>query len=326
MSNEQYLFSIVIPHYNETERDLMPLLSSINNQLGIDKSQIEVVIVNDAGYKLDMEFLKLFDMKIVLINQSENKGPGVTRQVGLQNARGKYVMFCDADDVLQNVGVLGLFNAEFKKTGADYLSSSWLEERKINGMLVYSNHNIENTWMHGKCFERAFLMDNNIRFDDTLRVHEDTYFLSIARAMAKNARYIPVTTYVWRWHDESITRRNDGIYHYKEYPEFIQACLKANDEIQERLGDEALAYKIVQFIIYNYFIFLDERWHEEDKEQYYQASINVFKSRMKPYWYIWDNADDQFISYVYSEERNKNYLGIEPFNIHNWVKEIRGIE
>jgi glycosyltransferase involved in cell wall biosynthesis len=40
------------------------------------------------------------DLRIRIFNQ-ENKGPGPARNVALDNVRGKYILFCDADDTLE---------------------------------------------------------------------------------------------------------------------------------------------------------------------------------------------------------------------------------
>jgi glycosyltransferase involved in cell wall biosynthesis len=40
------------------------------------------------------------DLRIRIFNQ-ENKGPGPARNVALDNIRGKYILFCDADDTLE---------------------------------------------------------------------------------------------------------------------------------------------------------------------------------------------------------------------------------
>jgi len=97
--------SIVIPYYQETEEKVFPLLSSINNQVGIDFEKIEVILANDAGeMKVSNSFLDLFsNFKTIVVHCVENGGPGLARQKGLDHATGEYVIFCDADDVLQNV-------------------------------------------------------------------------------------------------------------------------------------------------------------------------------------------------------------------------------
>ena len=51
--------SIIIPRYKETEKEIFPLLSSINGQVGMDFSDIEVIIATDGkeNPELDQGFL-----------------------------------------------------------------------------------------------------------------------------------------------------------------------------------------------------------------------------------------------------------------------------
>ena len=67
--------SIVIPRFQEAERDIFPLLASISGQVGVDFSDIETVISNDGGSTpLDENFLGLFDMEIRQVFLENNGG------------------------------------------------------------------------------------------------------------------------------------------------------------------------------------------------------------------------------------------------------------
>ena len=43
------LLSIVVPFYEEKEKEIFPLLSSINSQIGINFDLVEVIVVNDGN-------------------------------------------------------------------------------------------------------------------------------------------------------------------------------------------------------------------------------------------------------------------------------------
>lgn len=315
--------SIIIPHYKENEKEMFPLLSSIQNQVGVDlKHDVEVIISTDGGgTPVDLDFLSLFwNLNVKLVILDENKGPGVTRQHGLDHAIGQYVMFCDADDCLHNVGVLhALFN-ELDKLAPDFLTSSWIEEIIQNETATYLLHEIDNTWMFGKVFRREFLVQNNIRFHDELRVHEDSYFLSIVSDLVEKKYHLPATTYVWRMNFNSITRINDGVYRYSQMPEFIRACMLASEQV-EKLAPQKMQWKIVQFILYNYFSYHMPDWQEQD--EFRCKAEEAFVKYIKPYWHYWSNSDQGYINNVYNEERQRTFRGcIENETVWDWIKRL----
>lgn len=319
--------SIVIPHYSEEEKDIFPLLSSISGQVGVDFDSIETIVVSDGGAKeLHPDFLDIFKMKVDNISLDENVGPGLARQAGLDAAKGTYVMFCDADDTLHNVGVLGALMEEANSNVPDILSSDWLEEMMVSSnppTYNYFKHSIENTWMHGKLLRRKFLEKNNIRFHKDLRVHEDSYFLSIASSFSQRSLHLPIVTYVWKYGPESITRRENGIYTYSSFPTFIEACCMAHEEIKS-VSKEQMEYRILQFIMYVYFTLNRPEWWTNEYYQYLLESQEMFRKRMAPFWSWWNNASSDSISRIYNQERNKIFNGmIEREILADWIRSMK---
>ena len=317
--------SIIIPRYKETEREIFPLLSGISGQVGIDYSDLEVIIASDGGGpgRLDADFLSLFGLDIRQIFLETNRGPGVVRQAGLEAARGEYVMFCDADDTLHNVGVLGALMQETEKSASDILTSAWLEEiQDVNGNCRYITHEMENTWMHGKLLRRQFLLQNNIRFHEELRVHEDSYFLSIAAAVAERRNHLPIISYVWKYHPNSITRRDGAVYTYESIPAFINACSMAHSEIEKRTPAQ-MEQKIVQFTLYNYFCLHQPGWLAPEHAAYLEAAEKAFALHMEPFWHYWKNAPQQVLADVYNQERTRSFAGcMETETVFGWLKRI----
>lgn len=87
--------SIIIPHYNSPD-DLKKLLCSIPVQ-----DDIQVIVVDDRSTdeKYDVvEFQTLFPHVLFLNNDRENKGAGTARNIGLEHATGKWLLFADSDD------------------------------------------------------------------------------------------------------------------------------------------------------------------------------------------------------------------------------------
>jgi len=316
--------SIIIPHYDEAERDMFPLLSSISGQVGIDFSDLEVIIANDGGaYQLDGDFFSLFNMEIRQVCLADNGGPGVARQAGIFAANGEYVMFCDADDTLHSVGVVGALIQEARKNAPDILTTSWLEELlNPDGAYTYKPHDNDATWMHGKLLRRMFLVKNDIRFHPDLRVHEDSYFLCIATALAERGSTMPFTSYVWKYRPDSITRRDGAVYTYASIPTFIKACTMAHAEVEKR-NPALMAYKILQFTLYNYFTFHRPDWLASEHKQYLEAAEAAFAEHIKPFWHYWQDAEAQTIAEVYNQERARSFGGcVENETVEAWIARI----
>ena len=90
------VISIIVPVYN-AENYLYKCITSLISQTYQD---IEIICVDDGSKDNSIEILRNFsklDYRIKVISQA-NKGPATARNVGLENATGDYVMFCDADD------------------------------------------------------------------------------------------------------------------------------------------------------------------------------------------------------------------------------------
>lgn len=93
------LISIIIPVYN-VEKYIDRCLSSVINQI---YKNIEIIVVNDGSTDNSENICKKYaeeDKRIVLTNQS-NKGLSAARNAGLEAAKGKYVMFVDSDDYVE---------------------------------------------------------------------------------------------------------------------------------------------------------------------------------------------------------------------------------
>jgi len=72
---------IIIPQYKESEEMIKPLLTSIENQVGVKNTAFQVTIVNDhTDHKLSEAFLKSFNYPIQYLETPENGGAGMARQ------------------------------------------------------------------------------------------------------------------------------------------------------------------------------------------------------------------------------------------------------
>lgn len=269
------VLSIVIPQYKEGDKVVKRLLSSIDYQLNVNWDEVEVLVVNDGSdVKISKSVFENLDnvKHIEYIELPKNVGPGLCRQAGLDKAQGEYVTFCDADDIYQNYGTLSLYLQEIRQRHPDILQTKWIEEieqsivnesGETSTALAYITHDFETTWMHGKCFRKQFLTDNNIRFSDKLLYHEDSYFLSTAFEITDKVSKLNYVTYVWTFDKGSITRRNNAAYSYESIPEFIRAIRYSLDWLKDKTP-EKVPTKIVQLILYIYYMMqTNKQWGQK---------------------------------------------------------------
>ena len=91
--------SIIVPVYN-VDKYIRNTLESILKQ---DYQNKEIIIIDDGSTDKSLEICNniLYERKNVKIIHQNNLGVSVARNKGLENATGDYIMFVDADDILE---------------------------------------------------------------------------------------------------------------------------------------------------------------------------------------------------------------------------------
>ncbi|WP_412989116.1 glycosyltransferase family 2 protein [Pediococcus siamensis] len=211
----QKTVSIIIPFHNESVYTVFNVLSSINNQIGINFEKVEVILVNDGGPELpngEATFKLLKNLDLTYLRSSEGHGPGPARQLGMDHAHGQYFMFMDADDQFHIDGaLLDFFNAA-AEADYDVIAGKYIEQAKdINTHALYYvfHNNNENYSFVSKWFNRNLIDRYHIRWADDLRVFEDTYFVGLAMELATKVKKMDAVSYTWLFNSHS-TGRSTG--------------------------------------------------------------------------------------------------------------------
>lgn len=148
------LISVIIPIYN-AEKYLKTCLESILEQT---HKNLEIICINDGSTDGSLQILTeyaLKDSRIKSINQ-KNHGASASRNVGLDNATGDYIMFVDADDYIEkNTCELAVQTA--KQHDTDLVFWSYVRE--------YENDSKEKhfLWNDGEIFENEIVKTSLLR-------------------------------------------------------------------------------------------------------------------------------------------------------------------
>lgn len=177
----QIKVSVIIPVYN-TEKYLVKCLVSVLNQ---SLREIEIICINDCSTDNSDEIINKFqkqDSRIIYKKNNNNKGLSISRNIGIECARGKYIFFLDSDDYIKentleelyykayeyNLDILYFgFNEiqingeKVKRKGEDFFPDI------IEGKDFFCNSMEKNNSYLMSCtaiYDRNFIKKNNIRF------------------------------------------------------------------------------------------------------------------------------------------------------------------
>ena len=193
---ERFL-DIIIPEYNCKEEYMERLLQSISYQANVDLSEIGIIIVNDnSSNKLSNElFDKYQNLNIEYLIKDINEGQGLTRQYGLDNSKAEYVTFLDQDDILHGPSALSIVIENLKLYKMDMLYTDYIRYNPYDDTIKIMTYE-DLLCLHGVFFKRNTLVEGNYRFNNKIRMYEDTYFMQIAAKTLK-PKYLNIPTYVW---------------------------------------------------------------------------------------------------------------------------------
>ncbi|MFH0264237.1 glycosyltransferase family A protein [Vibrio rumoiensis] len=195
----EIIFTIVIPHYNNIS-GLKRLFDSIP-----DSSFIEVILVDDRSTKIKLDDVihsQSFVNFKFFSNEEKNKGAGSCRNIGLNHASGKYILFADSDDFFLQDAFTSLveiikykpdYDIYFLKPTSLSLITGLDSDRHIYYCKLVDDYletgsdeirfNFHVPW--SKVYLKEFLLVNSITFDEVI-ASNDVMFSLKSGHLAKN--------------------------------------------------------------------------------------------------------------------------------------------
>lgn len=115
------LVSIIIPVYNGEEYLEQTILSAINQTY----RNIEIIIIDDGSTDNSANIAKKYINCYCKFFSQQNKGVSAARNTGLKHAKGTYIQFLDADDLIAVTKIEEQINAANKEFPA-FICSNWV--------------------------------------------------------------------------------------------------------------------------------------------------------------------------------------------------------
>ncbi len=223
MSDVTPKVSVIIATYSPRE-GLDRVISSLDAQ-SMPQEEFEAIFVDDGSPDDTHQRLQRLAQTRpnMHVHRIENSGwPSRPRNIGIEAARGEYLVFMDHDDSLYPDGLRSAY--EFAKANNSDVVSP--KESKTNDswwwMSFPTDHNIADVRQHRgiknlmpmvphKMYSRKLLIDNRIRFPEGSRVLWEDAFMNVdAYAHADRVSVLADSPfYIWQVHDSNTTQTFD---------------------------------------------------------------------------------------------------------------------
>lgn len=318
------LITIGVAVYNIDKESLTECIESIvSNRSG----SFEIIIVNDCSTNGCDAVCKKYasaDSRIEYVEFAKNHGIGYVRNAIIERARGEWIFFVDGDDKIysnfedsvrsehtsgcdiliydyESFTEEQLYNCSFYDGKYELLSQKEIERCCI-ACLTEAPCFIKGKSLSKGCtakgYRKDFLIKNNIRFVEELKISEDSMFYADALHQCSKAVYFPFTLYYYRsGNKQSVTNNYNPDTAELRSLYLIFACKRIADYFPGRDDVKELyySYKIaaVAFMECKLNIF-----HKNNPKGYFERRKEFLKffseepyntaiEKMNPYMYNW---------------------------------------
>ena len=243
MRKKSYKISIIIPCYN-VSRYIVEAIESIKYQT-MKFDEIQVIIVDDHSTDETLEIINQHysqyeNVKIIALEKGSGAA-GKPRNIGIQHAEGKYIMFLDPDDIYEKRACELLYEA-IEKNNKDIVIGNYIQfdesnvymhpilkrklKSRIEEVCITSNSDFiklpPSIWC--KIYRVDFIKENNIKFPEGIACQDAVFMTECFMKVGKMA-YIPENIYRYRLRATSITN-NITVKYFEDYSKSRQMIIK----------------------------------------------------------------------------------------------------
>ena len=317
---------ILVPHYHESAEVIKPLLDSIAIQQNVDFDDIGVIICHDGEDIHNLCFDRDYPFVIEQI-RIPHGGVSAARNAALDHSEAEYVQFADADDMFFNACGLWVVFRDLEANDVDTFVSNFLEETRTadTDKVVYLVHSDDATFVHGKVHRRQYLIDQNIRWNEELTVHEDSYFNILCQSLTEKKYDCPTAFYLWKYRKESVCR-HDPKYMLKTYHNLLKSSDALIQEFNRRGEEKKAKFYVVAAVMDAYYTMNKPDWINQENKDYRDSTERNFAEYFRKYEDVWDSVADRDKMRVSNHIRERSVnegMGMESVTISDWLNHIK---
>ena len=222
--------SVIVPTYNSSNT-IERLIHSLSNQIF---KEFELIFIDDnsSDNTVDVIVNTLENSNITynLIVNETNKGPGYSRNRGIEKANGDYIVFIDSDDIVRE-DHLSTFYENIKGHDSVFVKGLKVDNEgnlfdfkvdrfdSIIELSIRNNHIIKATDIINlemlmeipfsfvlMLYKKEIILNNDIRFNEEFNYGEDTEFAIRYLVNCDMVKFVNKYTYYYYQEEESISR------------------------------------------------------------------------------------------------------------------------
>lgn len=328
--------SVIIPVWNPGS-GISRCVESLCSQTLED---IEIIFVDDCGTDGAMEVVRAAaaeDPRIRIITNAVNVGPGPSRNIGIEAARGEYMSFVDADDYVNGCFLERLFAKAIagqldivkgricyvKKDGTKVEYPEFIDVIR-QGLHLGKPLFCLFTYQHQSAlYRRAFVLENAIRYG-TSRQAEDSTFLLKACHRAERFDIVEESKYFY-------CDRNDSLVHdtsIQALERKLQGFQEQMDYIVDNMADEYYIPEYVSMKVHYYIGLSSYLCKKDDCRVAAKRVINGFREQVLRFPRLDKLKSESFVARVLCDygvalSRQPFKLPWEKLKVENYVVTIQ---
>lgn len=238
MIRDEPLVSVVVPAFQAAE-DLPRCLQSLSGQT---YQKLEILVINDGsrdGTQDVMEAARKRDPRIRIFSQP-HRGVSVARNRGIEESKGKFLVFCDADDDTEETYVekmmahfahndLVVCGYDRMREGKEkwvYRESGSISRQELYERALCGNEIGGSCW--NKLFRKKIIADNALRFREDISIGEDMLFCVSYYRFCKTIYYVGEVLYHYCFRETSLMK---AVSCGSRFDPRLFSCLDAADAL-----------------------------------------------------------------------------------------------
>lgn len=245
--------SVIIPTYNAKNY----IDRCVQSVLSQSYQNFELIIVDDGSTDGTINILENYETNYkdkIKIFKQKNSGVAVARNKGIELATGRYVMFIDNDDYIDN-DYIKMFVNEIMEYSFDIVMGGYRRPNS-NGKIIekvklkqneLSKVKITAPW--AKIYDRMYLLKNNIKFLEC-NIGDDVFFNLKAVTFTDKIRIMDYIGYNWYYNEKSVSnvahrKMNDNL----EFDYMLDSCYSImNDNEYKKENNKIMEFYFIKQI------------------------------------------------------------------------------